>query len=78
LIVLAFAFAELVDNALAATAGNKGLRKIEIQLVGDQLITDYFTSEEWVCEGIALREGGGGRQQKKGKGLSILHNSYVM
>jgi hypothetical protein len=40
LIVLAFAFAELVDNALAATAGNKGLRKIEIQLVGDQLLTD--------------------------------------
>ncbi len=35
--VLAFAFAELVDNALAATAGNKGLRKIEIQLVRNEL-----------------------------------------
>lgn len=33
LIVLAFAFAELVDNALAATADNVGPRKIEIRLV---------------------------------------------
>ena len=33
LIVLAFAFAELVDNALAATADNEGPRKIEIRLV---------------------------------------------
>ena len=33
LMVLAFAFAELVDNALAATADNEGPRKIEIRLV---------------------------------------------
>ena len=31
--ILAFAFAELVDNALAATADNEGPRKIEIRLV---------------------------------------------
>lgn len=30
----AYAFAELIDNALAATAANKGLRQIEIKLVG--------------------------------------------
>lgn len=32
-ILLAFAFAELVDNALAATSENEGPRKIEIRLV---------------------------------------------
>ena len=31
--VSAFAFAELVDNALAATADNEGAREIEIRLV---------------------------------------------
>ena len=30
---LAFALAELIDNGLAATSENTGLRKIEIQLV---------------------------------------------
>ena len=30
---LAYAFAELIDNALAATADNKGLRNIELLLV---------------------------------------------
>ena len=35
---LPFAFAELIDNALAATAGNKGLRKIEIQLMFDDAL----------------------------------------
>lgn len=29
----AFAFAELIDNALAATVDNKGPRKIEVSLV---------------------------------------------
>lgn len=29
----AFAFAELIDNSLAATATNEGIRKVEIRLV---------------------------------------------
>ena len=45
--ILAFAFAELVDNALAATAGNKGLRKIEIQLVS-MLTTIWSLLSQWI------------------------------
>lgn len=36
IIIAAFAFAELVDNALTATAENLGTRKIEIRLVSSQ------------------------------------------
>jgi len=30
---VAYAFAELIDNALAATADNEGMREIDIRLV---------------------------------------------
>lgn len=44
---LAFAFAELVDNALAATADNKGPRKIEIQLVSSSHADQINVVQAW-------------------------------
>ena len=35
-VIPAYAFAELIDNALAATAQNAGSRNIEIRLVSGQ------------------------------------------
>jgi hypothetical protein len=67
LIVLAFAFAELVDNALAATAGNKGLRKIEIQLVGDNLLQINLLGKNGCVKGLPWGKGGGAGNKKRGK-----------
>ena len=36
----AFAFAELIDNALSATHSNKGRRQIEVRLVGTSLLLE--------------------------------------
>ena len=38
---VAYAFAELIDNALAATANNDGTREIDIRLVCQQSLTVY-------------------------------------
>jgi hypothetical protein len=52
----AYAFAELIDNSLAATADNQGVRLIEIRLVSNQDFEGVNTTCgcSWAAEAKAV------------------------